>query len=113
MSTASEIVGLCTGHENPDIWFADSTDQVGSGQPRRDVTMKRLTDTLEALSICNVCPVKALCLVEGMKDENIDNGIWGGTLSGERIQRSRTDIRAYYRKNRIAFARRVRELQKV
>jgi hypothetical protein len=48
-----------------------------------------------------------------MKDENIDNGIWGGTLSGERIQRSRTDIKAYYRKNRIAFARRVRELQKV
>jgi hypothetical protein len=49
-----------------------------------------------------------------MKDENLDNGIWGGALSGERLLASgRMDIRSQDRKNRIAFAQRVRQAQGV
>jgi hypothetical protein len=46
-----------------------------------------------------------------MQDENIDNGIWGGMLSGERIAKARTNIRANDRLNKISFARKVRERQ--
>jgi hypothetical protein len=46
-----------------------------------------------------------------MQDENIDNGIWGGMLSGERIAEARTNIRAHARLNKISFARKVRERQ--
>lgn len=107
--------GSCFGHENPDMWFSDSSDQVGSGAPSARETNRRLSEALQALAICDGCPAeaKAACLILGMRDENLDNGIFGGTLSGERLLAKRTDIRSYERKVRIAFAERVRLAQGV
>lgn len=107
--------GSCFGHDNPDIWFSDSTEQVGSGRPNAYKANLQLADALEALSICATCPAKAKaqCLILGMKDENLENGIWGGALSGERLLARRTDIRSQEHINRIAFAQRVRQAQGV
>lgn len=103
--------GACTGHEEPDLWFSDSIEQEGSGRPSKDTSERMIKNALLALSICNRCPIIEECLAIGMQDENIDNGIWGGTLSGERISRARTNIKALDRLNKISFARRVRERQ--
>lgn len=105
--------GNCFGHENPDMWFSDTSDQVGSGGPSASESNRRLSEALEALSICATCPpdAKAQCLILGMKDENLDNGIWGGTLSGERLLAQRVDIRSQSRKNLVSFAQRVRQAQ--
>lgn len=107
--------GSCFGHENPDMWFSDSTERTGSGRPNAHESNQQLANALEALSICATCPAeaKAQCLILGMKDENIDNGIWGGTLSGERLLVQRTDIRSHVRIARIEFAKRVRQAQGV
>ena len=103
--------GLCTGHNNPDLWFSDTTETAGRGRPSTSVENKMIEEALIALSICAKCPIKEACLAEGMKSENIDNGIWGGLLSGERIAASRINIKAKDRLNKISFARRVREKQ--
>jgi hypothetical protein len=44
-----------------------------------------------------------------MKPENIDHGIWGGTLSGERILLSGVDI-TLLRKPNVKYAKQFREL---
>ena len=103
--------GACTGHEQPDLWFSDSVEQEGSGRVPKATSERMIKEALLALSICNRCPIIEECLALGMQDENIDNGIWGGMLSGERITRARTNIRAHARLNKISFARKVRERQ--
>lgn len=103
--------GACSNSDNPDLWFSDTIESTGSGRVPKAVEQRMINDALFALSICASCPMTEACLAEGMKDENIDNGIWGGTLSGERILKARTDIRSNHRLNRISFARRVRERQ--
>jgi hypothetical protein len=110
---SSQISGACTGHDDPDLWFSDTTDSVGSGRLPKDIGEKMVSRSLIALAICKNCPIQEQCLQEGLRDENIDNGIWGGKLSGERIQMTRSNIRDGSRLNKIAFARRVRELQKI
>lgn len=103
--------GLCTGHEDPDLWFSDTVDTLGSGRPAVAIEREMTSRALAALAICAQCPITSECLAEGMKPENIDNGIWGGKLSGERIQLAYTNVRASGRINRIMFARRVRSHQ--
>lgn len=103
--------GACTGHEEPDLWFSDSSEQEGSGRIPHATSERLIKNALLALSICNRCPITKECLALGMQDENIDNGIWGGMLSGERIAKARTNIRANDRLNKISFARKVRERQ--
>lgn len=103
--------GACTGHEQPDLWFSDSVEQEGSGRVPKATSERMIKEALLALSICNRCPIIEECLALGMQDENIDNGIWGGMLSGERIAKARTNIRAHARLNKISFARKVREKQ--
>lgn len=107
--------GSCFGHENPDMWFSDTSDQAGSGAPSASESNRRLSEALQALAICDTCPAdaKAACLILGMKPENLDNGIWGGTLSGERLLAQDMGIRSYVRKTRIAFAKKVRQAQGV
>lgn len=40
---------------------------------------------VEALTICNECPVSKLCLKQGLEDDNLHTGsIWGGLTSYER-----------------------------
>ena len=103
--------GLCTGHENPDMWFSDSTELEGSGRPRKNLALEKLNDALEALAICKICPTQRECKAEGMKAENIDNGIWGGTMSGERLMLSLSNIRSMERVKKVDFAKRVRSVQ--
>jgi hypothetical protein len=42
-------------------------------------------NTKQAIQICDTCPIKTQCLEEGMKEENISYGVWGGLMAGERL----------------------------
>jgi hypothetical protein len=103
--------GLCTGHENPDLWFSESIDsdaennRVNENSPEYK---QRIANVKTALSICNTCPAKAECFAEGMKRENLDNGIWGGTLPGERVLLASVPLTWNNRRSMINFAHRVR-----
>lgn len=53
----------------------------------RDVDNQKeeILDALQALKICQTCPVAAQCFAYAMKDDNsISAGIYGGTLPFER-----------------------------
>ena len=104
-----ELQGLCTGHDDPDLWFADVPE---STRDTGRLTIKEKQDTVAkaivALSICVKCDIKTECLAEGMKPENLEHGIWGGTMSGERILLAGIATNKEDRKKRIAFAHRVR-----
>ena len=100
--------GLCTGHNDPDLWFADVIE-TGSARAKLSFLKELHARTQQAVAICNACPVKQACFDEGMKPENIDHGIWGGTLSGERILLSGVDI-TLLRKPNVKYAKQFREL---
>ena len=75
------IIGSCTGHENPDLWFPEQPEH----RPSIIKNVALATEINEALSICRTCPKIDDCYEEGMKPENISYGIWGGTMAGERL----------------------------
>jgi hypothetical protein len=100
--------GLCTGHNNPDLWFSDVLETEG-GRAKLSYIKEMIENTQQAVAICNTCPVKQACFDEGMKPENIDHGIWGGSLSGERILISKVTI-TELRKPNVKFAKQFREL---
>lgn len=75
---------------------------------------KRIADdVMIALSICEDCPIKAECLAEGMKPENIEHGIWGGMLAGERIILARARRSGTIREQALAFAEGVKAWQSI
>ena len=103
--------GLCTGHENPDLWFSESIDSDAKTSHTNENSAEyklRIANVRTALAICNVCPSKAACFDEGMKKENLDNGIWGGTLPGERLVLTDVSLTWNNRRSMINFAHRVR-----
>ena len=102
------MIGLCTKHDNPDLWFSDTPD-TGSGRPSKQVRERMITQAIEALTICQDCPIKVACLNEGMKPQNIPHGIWGGTLAGERILVSKIPQNTDMITKTIPFAKEVRE----
>ena len=75
--------GLCNGHPEPDLWHYDNavTIVVQDEQVRRSV---------QAIRICDDCPVKWDCLQQGIEPENLlwsidgHGSIWGGRLTSER-----------------------------
>lgn len=105
--------GLCVGHNDPDLWFSDTVESHGQGRQTMEKERELLTRAVEALAICSTCPAKQECLEIGMTEENFENGIWGGTLSGERIAMKRTNIRDNDRLRKIRFAHRVRMAQHI
>lgn len=111
----SNMTGLCTTHENPDLWFEDSNDlfekRLGSKNPNLRF-QKRVDNMLEAMSICTKCPIRTNCLAEGLKEENLDFGIWGGMLPGERILLADSYQGSSFRKYRIRVAKNIRSLVK-
>ena len=111
----NQLVGLCTGSTDPDLWFADSADQAsGKGKPLKpEVKERMIARSLAALSICSICPIKEACLAEGMKAQNIDFGIWGGTLPGERLMMTSRSQGARDVINKIKFAKQVREAERL
>lgn len=103
--------GLCTGHENPDLWFSESIDSDIDNNRVNEHSAEykqRMSDVRTALAICNACPTKAECFDEGMKRENLDDGIWGGSLPGERIILAGVSSTWSNRGSKINFAHRVR-----
>lgn len=72
-------VERCTEHRHhADDWFEDP----GSGRDTPEGRNRR-----RAIDACWIdCPMKMrlLCLDEGMKDENLRHGIWGGYTEAQR-----------------------------
>jgi hypothetical protein len=64
----------CNGDQDADAWFLDHNVE--------DQDIPRLA---RALTLCGTCPVKEQCLKVGLTDLEINTGIWGGLLPGERI----------------------------
>ena len=104
------MIGICTDHDEPDLWFSDTLTQLGAGRPSKSVMTGMLDNTIRAIKICHNCPVKRECLVEGMKEENLEHGVWGGVTSGERIVAAGLPLNSTPRNNAVVFARKVRTL---
>lgn len=75
--------GLCVGHPDPDLWHYDNSTML-------DEQKLQMYRSIEAIEICNACPVKQQCLEQGLEDENLlwsiggNGSIWGGLLTSER-----------------------------
>jgi hypothetical protein len=107
----SNMIGLCSDYHDPDLWFSDTDDDKGKGRPRKQDAEMRLTRTLKAIEICSNCPVKQACFEQGMLPENIENGVWGGVMAGERMALSNYSINTSLKIMAIEFAKKVRLLQ--
>jgi len=110
-----DMQGLCMTHENPDLWFEDSGDlferRKGSKNPLIKFAIRK-ANMIQAIEICNKCPIRTNCLNEGLKDENLDYGIWGGLLPGERIVMVDKIVGATDRKYRVVTAQNIRSSMK-
>jgi len=74
--------GLCNGHPDADIWHYENSIF-------EDEQKLQVLRSVEAIQICNICPVKAQCLAQGLEPENMQytggaGSIWGGLLMSER-----------------------------
>jgi len=106
------IVGLCFGHEDPDLWFSDTpSSEAGKGRTTLKEEKIMVERTIKALSICAQCPVQRDCLIEGMKPQHSEYGVWGGTLPGERMIDRGMSYTSSEVVKRVRFARIVREAQ--
>jgi len=101
--------GSCSTHPTPDLWFPTQP----KGRPTRAKRKIVADNAMLAISICQGCPVKAECLAEGMKPDNIEHGIWGGMLAGERILMAGIPTNRTIRSDAIVFAEGVRAWQEV
>lgn len=99
---------LCYNSENPDLWHSEVADVNDNGRPTK-ATLKQAEElTYQALEICSRCPNRQSCFEEGMKEENLEGGVWGGSMSGERLLLSGRNITKSGNKNAIAFAKKMR-----
>lgn len=105
------MIGLCSTHPEPDLWFSE--EQPTRGRPNRATHQRMVEQAIKAMSICQSCPVIAECLTEGMKDENLEYGIWGGMMAGDRIVLARSRRTGTVREQAIAFAEGVRAWQSI
>lgn len=64
----------CNGDSDPEAWWLDFNIE--------NIDIPRLG---RALTMCRSCPVQQQCLRVGLSDSEINTGIWGGLLPGERI----------------------------
>ena len=76
--------GNCNNHPDPDLWFPE----YGSGPVTPNRTQRLADRVNEALRLCSTCPVKERCLEMGMQGEDLQFGIWGGKLAGQRLLES-------------------------
>lgn len=101
-SMTTDIVGLCATSDNPDMWFPEV--------PQGGVSQKKMmalgTSIAKAINICNRCPKQEACLNEGMKDENLAYGIWGGMIAGDRVIASGKRFRKLSDEGRALISRR-------
>lgn len=70
--------GLCAGHPDPELWWYKSSKI-------REERRLQILRMVEAVQICNECPVRELCLKQGLEQDNLHGGsIWGGLMNWER-----------------------------
>lgn len=100
--------GLCYGSENPDLWYSEAVEKDTRGGPTRAQLDEAMNNSLQALEICSRCPIRKQCADEGMRPENLDMGIWGGMMSGERMILAGKKITKSDDKNAVAFAKKMR-----
>ena len=74
-------LGNCHGDSNPDAWFPEVPQGNFSDTKKEKVG----SEMRRALALCNSCNQKEACLNEGMKEQNLSYGVWGGMLAGERV----------------------------
>lgn len=101
-SKTNEVIGLCATSDNPDMWFPD----VPQGRLGQQKMMVLGTSVAKAIAICNRCPREEACLDEGMKDENLAYGIWGGMIAGDRVIASGKRFRKLSDEGRALISRR-------
>jgi hypothetical protein len=101
-SMTTDVIGLCATSDNPDMWFPEV--------PQGGVSQKKMmalgTSIAKAINICNRCPKQEACLDEGMKDENLAYGIWGGMIAGDRVIASGKRFRKLSDEGRALISRR-------
>jgi hypothetical protein len=76
--------GICNKHPDPDLWHYENARFA-------DEQKLQVLRSVEAIKICNTCPVKNKCLEEGLQPDNIQywggwGSIWGGLLMSERYK---------------------------
>ena len=103
--------GLCSTYIDSDLWFPE--EQESRGRPTRAAHQRMVERATLAMAICSTCPVRAECLTEGMKEENLEHGIWGGMLAGDRIILARSRRSGTIREQAIAFAEGVKAWQSI
>lgn len=101
----------CANGIDPDLWFSEEIEDLGRrGGPTNKQKEINIRRTILALAICNGCEVKDVCLKEGMRKENLDFGIWGGKMSGERLVMANEPILSSSRVNKVLFSNKIRRL---
>ena len=104
---------LCKQGDDPDLWFSEENEIEGRrGGPTAEEVQATIDRTIQAIQICNTCKVKDLCLQEGMREENLTYGVWGGMMSGERMLLARKPISNSFTRNKIIFTRKIRNKMK-
>ena len=62
-----KMKGICSTYPNPDLWFPE----MPQGKSSRAAYAAMVGRVSLAVSMCNRCPVKTECLVEGMRTEKM------------------------------------------
>jgi hypothetical protein len=93
------MLGLCREYD-PEMWFPEMP--VGFAGKSKMIALRDATN--RAIEICGTCPIQAQCLDEGMKDENLAYGIWGGVMAGERLMRTGKNREDYHKTTEEAKA---------
>ena len=70
-----------------------------------------IDNTLKAIKICGNCPVQEKCKQLGMLPENLEHGVWGGTMAGERLLLAKVPLHNTALRNTVIFAQKVRTLE--
>jgi hypothetical protein len=107
--------GLCVGSDDPDMWFAgevDLTEPNSSVNTNSQAAKLEVDKAIKALSICKSCPAKDDCLELGKHGQQINFGIYGGTMAGERLAMMGRVTKNSLVKQRVSFAHKVRRTMK-
>lgn len=82
---------LCAGNPDPELWWYDRHRY----EDERALQVLRL---VQAIEICNDCPVRLQCLEQGLTKDNIQHtGVWGGLLQSERVKMKNPKLVKLYR----------------
>lgn len=76
---------LCSGTIDANRWWYEVQNK------SYDEKVYEAYRAAEAISVCNECPVRHLCLEEGLLEENLLWGVRGGLLASERIMLARKE----------------------